>query len=150
MKVQNSMIAIKASSLKGSKCQEDLSHQVYDNKDVFNQMKHTVDELADKMNAIVGMTTVIKTIADQTNLLAVNARIESARAGEQGKGFAVVAQEIGQLADQTSKSIEGIEKVTREVETAFSNTLTLMEKGLETVNHTTLASQEAGEVLCYD
>lgn len=143
--VQNSMIAIKGSSLKGSKCQEDLSHQVYDNKDVFNQMKHTVDELADKMKAIVGMTTVIKTIADQTNLLAVNARIESARAGEQGKGFAVVAQEIGQLADQTSKSIEGIEKVTREVETAFSNTLTLMEKGLETVNHTTLASQEAGE-----
>lgn len=143
--VQNSMGGIKTSSTKGSKCQEELSHQVYDNKEVFNQMKKTIDELADKMNAIDGMTTVIKAIADQTNLLAVNARIESARAGEQGKGFAVVAQEIGQLADQTSKSIEGIEKVTLEVETAFSNTVALMEKGLETVNKTTLASKEAGE-----
>lgn len=143
--VQNSMEYIKTSSSKGGKCQGELSQQVYDNKEVFNQMKKTIDELADKMNAIVGMATVIKTIADQTNLLAVNARIESARAGEQGKGFAVVAQEIGQLADQTSKSIEGIEKVTLEVETAFSNTIALMEKGLETVNKTTLASKEAEE-----
>lgn len=143
--VQNSMGAIKTSGSKGSKCQEELSHQIYDNKEVFSQMKKTIDELADKMNAIVGMTTVIKTIADQTNLLAVNARIESARAGEQGKGFAVVAQEIGQLADQTSKSIEGIEKITFEVETAFSSTVALMDKGLETVNKTTLASKEAEE-----
>lgn len=143
--VQEGMNHIQSASSKGSICQNELNHQMDDNKTIFTQTKEKLDELSDKMSSITQMTTIVKSIADQTTLLALNARIESARAGEQGQGFAVVAQEIGQLADQTTKSIDGIENVTTEVEVAFKTTVELMEKGLEVVKHTTNASIETGD-----
>ena len=93
------------------------------------QNAQMIEKLAEESATIGGVLTVIRAIADQTNLLALNAAIEAARAGEQGRGFAVVADEVRQLAQRTSQSTTQIHGLITQLQASSNNAVQSMENG---------------------
>lgn len=89
--------------------------------------------ISDRAHAIASLVTTINRVADQTNLLSLNASIEAEKAGEQGRGFVVVAREIRRLADQTAVATLDIERTVREVLSAVSSGVLEMDKFVEEV-----------------
>ncbi|KTB63136.1 chemotaxis protein [Pseudomonas fluorescens] len=112
-----------------------------------NDSTQSVADLAGQVREIGKVIDVIRGIADQTNLLALNAAIEAARAGEQGRGFAVVADEVRALAHRTQTSTVDIEKMIGEVQTGADDAVAAMNKSLTWANNTQTLAQNAGEAL---
>ncbi len=107
----------------------------------------TIESLGTRSEQIGQIIGTIEDIADQTNLLALNAAIEAARAGEQGRGFAVVADEVRALAERTTKATKEIDSMIKTIQQETRTAVVTMEEGVKEVERGTRDAARSGEAL---
>ncbi|WP_460537751.1 methyl-accepting chemotaxis protein, partial [Chitinimonas naiadis] len=115
--------------------------------DAVNQTSGVIDALADKTQTITSIVNVIHDVADQTNLLALNAAIEAARAGEQGRGFAVVADEVRKLAERTSTATREITAMIADIQHSSAESKTTMQMAVQRVASGVELAGQGGEAV---
>ncbi len=122
-------------SKRGKEDMQRVSAAMADINASMQKLQQAIDKVGKASEEINTITGMIGNIADQTDLLSLNASIEAARAGEAGRGFAVVATEIGQLARTSSEAVQNIENLIGEINTLVRDTIRQTQESVRNINH---------------
>ncbi|REG84959.1 methyl-accepting chemotaxis protein [Marinomonas pollencensis] len=145
--VSNESVAVQSATESGHEAVKQVEQTVSKLSSAFSQASDTIASVEASSSNIGAVATVINEIAEQTNLLALNAAIEAARAGEHGRGFAVVADEVRVLAQRTQQSTKEIREVIDTLQSNSRSAVEEMTKGREQVDNSVQQTLHAGEVL---
>lgn len=132
-------------SEKGRKATQETIHGIQNIGNDMNSIATAIVKLSEKSKAIGEIISTVNDIAEQSNLLAVNAAIEAARAGEHGKGFVVVAQEIKTLSEQSKSATSQIKSILNEIQDSINTSVLSTEQGSKTVNSGILLAELSGK-----
>lgn len=143
---ESAQLVLKVSQ-NGQRAVEDSVNGMNHIREQMDTIAQAVVRLSEQSQSIGGIIASVTDIADQSNLLAVNAAIEAAKAGEQGKGFAVVAQEIKNLASQSKQSTLQVRNILNDVQKATSAAVMATEQGSKAVEAGVKQSLAAGEAI---
>jgi len=131
----------------GKKATEDTIEGMNRIREQMDSIGESIVRLSDQTQAIGDIIATVDDLAEQSNLLAVNASIEVARAGEQGKGFAVVAQKISSLAEQSKQATEQVRAILTDIQKATSTAVMVTEQGSKAVEDGVKQAAQAGEAI---
>ncbi|MHB1661538.1 MAG: methyl-accepting chemotaxis protein [bacterium] len=131
----------------GTKSVQDVAKEMKNIEEAVVKVSGTITELGTSSVHIGEIIGVINDIADQTNLLALNAAIEAARAGEQGRGFAVVADEVRKLAERTTKATKEIESMILSIQKSTEDAVQSMHRTKDNVSKGTEVAQKSAEAI---
>lgn len=132
-------------ALIGKKSVEELINGMNKIREQMESVAESIFKLSEQSQAVGEIIATVNDLADQSNLLAVNAAIEAAKAGEQGKGFTVVAQEIKNLAEQSKQATTQVRTILSDVQKSISAAVMVTEQGTKSVEAGVKQTNEAGE-----
>jgi PAS domain S-box-containing protein len=147
MNVSDSARRVAQVAQSGQQAVEGTAASMLHIRDQMESIAQTIVRLSEQSQSIGGIIASVTDLADQSNLLAVNAAIEAARAGEQGKGFAVVAQEIKSLAEQSKQATIQVRGILSDVQKATGAAVMATEQGSKAVEAGVKQSAQAGEAI---